>query len=127
MRRVRRDPRSRQIEEPLPRPRTRRLIERFEIVHTPKHGSWLNMADCELSVLEKRALGERVGHATQLHPCRTAQRALEMVACVGPAGGAARNSRPPWAGSRCCQPARPAVATDGTKLMACAFGGGHVR
>lgn len=38
----------------------RRLIEKIEVVHTPKHGSWLNMAECELSVLEKQALGERV-------------------------------------------------------------------
>ncbi len=39
----------------------RRIIERIEVVHTPKHGSWLNMAECELSVLEKQCLGERVG------------------------------------------------------------------
>ncbi|MCH8316707.1 MAG: transposase [Planctomycetes bacterium] len=38
----------------------RRLIEKIEVVHTPKHGSWLNMAECELSVLEKQCLGERV-------------------------------------------------------------------
>lgn len=38
----------------------RRLIEKIEVVHTPKHGSWLNMAECELSVLEKQALGERI-------------------------------------------------------------------
>ena len=38
----------------------RRLIEKIEVVHTPKHGSWLNMAECELSVLEKRCLGDRV-------------------------------------------------------------------
>jgi transposase len=38
----------------------RRLIEKIEVVHTPKHGSWLNMAECELSVLEKQALGDRV-------------------------------------------------------------------
>ena len=29
----------------------RRLLERLEIHHTPKHGSWLNMAETELSVL----------------------------------------------------------------------------
>ena len=29
-------------------------------MHAPKHGSWLNMAECELSGLEKQALGERV-------------------------------------------------------------------
>lgn len=39
---------------------SRRLIEKIEVVHTPKHGSWLNMAECELSVLEKQALGDRV-------------------------------------------------------------------
>jgi transposase len=39
----------------------RRLIEKIEVVHTPKHGSWLNMAECELSVLEKQCLGERIG------------------------------------------------------------------
>ena len=38
----------------------RRLIEKIEVVHTPKHGSWLNMAECVLSVLEKQCLGERV-------------------------------------------------------------------
>ena len=38
----------------------RRIFERIEVVHTPKHGSWLNMAECELSVLEKQCLGERI-------------------------------------------------------------------
>ncbi len=33
---------------------TRRLIEKIEVVHTPKHGSWLKMAECALSVLEKQ-------------------------------------------------------------------------
>jgi hypothetical protein len=44
----------------------RRLIEKIEVVHTPKHGSWLNMAECELSALEKQALGERVGDEPDL-------------------------------------------------------------
>lgn len=44
----------------------RRLIEKIEVVHTPKHGSWLNMAECELSVLEKQALGERVENEAML-------------------------------------------------------------
>lgn len=39
----------------------RRLIDKIEVVHTPKHGSWLNMAECELSVLEKQCLADRVG------------------------------------------------------------------
>lgn len=44
----------------------RRLIEKIEVVHTPKHGSWLNMAECELSVLERQALGDRVGSEQEL-------------------------------------------------------------
>lgn len=39
----------------------RRIIERIEVIHTPKHGSWLNMAKCELSVLEKQCLDGRIG------------------------------------------------------------------
>jgi hypothetical protein len=38
----------------------RRLIERLEIHHTPKHGSWLNMAETELSVLTKQCLNRRI-------------------------------------------------------------------
>jgi hypothetical protein len=37
----------------------RRLAERFEVHHTPKHGSWLNMAEIELSVLARQCLGQR--------------------------------------------------------------------
>jgi hypothetical protein len=39
----------------------RRLAERLEVHHTPKHGSWLNMAEIELSALS-RDLPERVGN-----------------------------------------------------------------
>ena len=39
----------------------RRLIERLEIHHTPKHGSWLNMAETELSVLTSQCLDRRIG------------------------------------------------------------------
>jgi DDE superfamily endonuclease len=38
----------------------RRLTEKLEIVHTPKHGSWLNVAEVELAVLEKQSIGGRV-------------------------------------------------------------------
>jgi len=37
----------------------RRLAGRLEIHYTPKHGSWLNMAELELSVLGRQCLGER--------------------------------------------------------------------
>jgi len=37
----------------------RRLAKRIEIHYTPKHGSWLNIAECELSVLGRHCLGVR--------------------------------------------------------------------
>ncbi len=37
-----------------------RLAERLEIHHTPKHGSWLNMAEIELSVLDRQCLDARI-------------------------------------------------------------------
>jgi transposase len=38
----------------------RRLIERFELHYTPKHGSWLNMAEIELSALVRQCLDRRI-------------------------------------------------------------------
>lgn len=38
----------------------RRLAERLEIHYTPKHGSWLNMAEIELSVLKGQCLDRRI-------------------------------------------------------------------
>lgn len=38
----------------------KRLWDRFEFVYTPKHGSWLNMAEIELSVLSRQCLSQRI-------------------------------------------------------------------
>jgi len=38
----------------------RRLVERFEFHYTPKHGSWLNMAEIELSALVRQCLDRRI-------------------------------------------------------------------
>lgn len=38
----------------------RRLAQRFEWHHTPKHGSWLNIAETELSVLARQCLDRRI-------------------------------------------------------------------
>jgi hypothetical protein len=37
-----------------------RLARRLEIIHTPRNGSWLNMAEIELSVLERQCLDRRI-------------------------------------------------------------------
>jgi hypothetical protein len=47
----------------FPPAEARRLVERFEWHYTPKHGSWLNMAEIELSVLSSQCLDRRI--ATQ--------------------------------------------------------------
>jgi hypothetical protein len=43
----------------FPPAEARRLAERVELHYTPKHGSWLNIAECELSVLTRQCLGNR--------------------------------------------------------------------
>jgi transposase len=43
----------------FPPEKARRLASRLEIHYTPKHGSWLNMAECELSALGRQCLGTR--------------------------------------------------------------------
>ncbi len=44
----------------FPPAEARRIVERFEWHYTPKHGSWLNMAECELSVLARQCLNRRI-------------------------------------------------------------------
>ena len=46
--------------EAFPAPEARRLVERFEWHYTPKHGSWLNMAESELAVLSSQCLDRRI-------------------------------------------------------------------
>jgi hypothetical protein len=52
--------------EAFPPAEVRRLLERFEFHYTPKHGSWLNMAETELSVLNRQSLDGRIGSLAQL-------------------------------------------------------------
>ncbi|MDX9923112.1 MAG: transposase [Syntrophales bacterium] len=44
----------------------RRLAERLDIHYTPKHGSWLNMAEIELSVLKGQCLNRRIPDITTM-------------------------------------------------------------
>ena len=46
--------------EAFPAAEARRLVERFEWHYTPKHGSWLEMAESELSVLSSQCLDRRI-------------------------------------------------------------------
>ena len=46
--------------EAFPAAEARRLVERFEWHYTPKHGSWLDMAEAELAVLSTQCLDRRI-------------------------------------------------------------------
>jgi hypothetical protein len=46
--------------EAFPAAEARRIVERFEWHYTPKHGSWLDMAESELSVLSRQCLDRRI-------------------------------------------------------------------
>jgi DDE superfamily endonuclease len=46
--------------EAFPPAEARRLAQKLEIHYTPKHGSWLNMAEIELSVLSRQCLHRRL-------------------------------------------------------------------
>lgn len=53
-------PRRRVAYQAFPAAEVRRLVERFEWRYTPKHGSWLNLAESELGVLASRCLDRRI-------------------------------------------------------------------
>jgi hypothetical protein len=46
--------------EAFPPEEARRLVERFEWHYTPKHGSWLDMAESELAILSGQCLSRRI-------------------------------------------------------------------
>lgn len=48
------------FEEVLGPPAARALLRRVQFHHTPKHASWLNMAEIEISILDRQCLGRRL-------------------------------------------------------------------
>lgn len=53
--------------EAFPASEAQRLAKRLEIHHTPKHGSWLNMAEIELSALKGQCLNRRIPDMASMH------------------------------------------------------------
>ena len=60
----------------------RRIAKRLELHYTPKHGSWLNMAEIELSVFSKQALRGRIGDEATLRRQIDALEAERNGACA---------------------------------------------
>ena len=52
--------------EAFPAPEAHRLARRLEIYYTPRNGSWLNVAETELSVVSRQCLDRRIPSADQL-------------------------------------------------------------
>ena len=52
--------------EAFPPEQARRIAGRFEVHHTPKHGSWLNVAEIELSVPTRQCLDRRIESTEEL-------------------------------------------------------------
>jgi len=52
--------------EVFPPAEARRIANRFEVHYTPKHGSWLNMAEIEISIFERGCLSRPVGDLATL-------------------------------------------------------------
>jgi DDE superfamily endonuclease len=50
----------------FPPAEARRILDRLEIHYTPKHGSWLNMAESELSILARQCLDRRIADPATL-------------------------------------------------------------
>jgi recombinational DNA repair ATPase RecF len=62
--------------------RARRLAERIEWHYTPRHGSWLNMAEIELSALSSQCLAERMSSREHLEQEVAAWEAARNAASV---------------------------------------------
>ena len=73
--------------ETFPAPEARRIASRLEFHYTPKHGSWLNMAEIEFSVLARACLRGRNDDAESL------ERAVDACVSERNASGAAINWR----------------------------------
>jgi hypothetical protein len=52
--------------ESFPPVKAKALWDRFEFVYTPKHGSWLNMAEIELNVLTGQCLNRRIDNIEEV-------------------------------------------------------------
>lgn len=60
----------------------RRIARKLEMHYTPKHGSWLNMAEIELAVLSRQCLNRRISDLETLRAETTAWNTARDAACV---------------------------------------------
>ena len=68
--------------EAFPPQEARRLAQKIEWHYTPRHGSWLNMAEIELSALAGQCLAERMGSREHLEQEVAAWEAARNTASI---------------------------------------------
>ena len=66
----------------------RRIAQRLEIHYTPKHGSWLNIAEIELGVLARQCLDRRIPRQGRAKPEHGKSRNREAIRLALPAQAA---------------------------------------
>ena len=66
----------------FPPAEAKRLADKLEIHYTPKHGSWLNMAEIELGILQRQCLSRRLGDRATLEREVTAWAAARNAAAA---------------------------------------------
>lgn len=64
-------------------PTAHRLTQRLRMVHTPRNGSWLNMAEIELSILTRQCIGRRFDSASEMQHSIAAWQAKRNQAACG--------------------------------------------
>jgi len=69
--------------ETFPAAEARRLAAKLEIHYTPKHGSWLNMAEIDLGVLRRQCLSRRISSMPALASAATAWEASRNATAKG--------------------------------------------
>jgi len=52
--------------ETFPKEVAERVLDKIEFYYTPKHGSWLNMAEIEINMMDRECLARRIGEAEKL-------------------------------------------------------------
>jgi hypothetical protein len=68
--------------EAFPAAEAHRLARRLEIHHTPRSGSWLNVAEIELSVLGRQCLDRRIGSESEMDSeCAAWERDRNVAGC----------------------------------------------
>ena len=77
--------------EAFPPPEAKALWDRFEFVYTPKHGSWLNVAEVELSVMIRQCLNRRIASLRVLRDEVTAWQASETASRPRSTGSSPRD------------------------------------